>query len=200
MPGSAATLPGQLHRRLARQHAGPLHADVDLQERPHLQSRSLHRPADRLGLVDVVQADRADRPCGAARPGGSTFCGPAIRFATSKSAMPAAAKTSASPSLAQVRPMAPASIRRRAMSGDLWHLACGRQATPCLRHSAAASAMFASRASRSMHSAGVSSSSLRSAQRRKNRHRARNLPKLEIPGLRLPRGPRQAMAGYFWGL
>ena len=38
--------------------------------------------------------------------------------------------TSASPSFAQVRPIAPAAITSRAMSGLLWHLACGRQTRP----------------------------------------------------------------------
>ena len=47
--------------------------------------------------------------------------------------MPASAKTSASPSFAQQMPTAPRAICRRASSGDLWVLACGRSRMPLAR-------------------------------------------------------------------
>ena len=46
---------------------------------------------------------------------------------------PAAAMTSASPSLAQATPSAPAAICRLAISGQRWVLACGRRFFPALR-------------------------------------------------------------------
>ena len=74
--------------------------------------------------------------------------------------MPAAAITSASPSLAQVTPMAPAAS---SLAGDvrrLLALMCGRQLTPCSRQVAAMRAILASSMSRSTSRAGVSSSAL----------------------------------------
>jgi hypothetical protein len=58
------------------------------------------------------------------------FCGPTIWLAIRMSAKPAAAITSASPSLAQVNPMAPASVSLRAICGTLMPLVCGRQLMP----------------------------------------------------------------------
>ena len=78
--------------------------------------------------------------------------------------MPAAAITSASPSLAQVMPIAPASISRCAICGTLMPLVCGRQLMPCCRQVPAMRAMFSSSASRSTSSAGVSSARLSALQ------------------------------------
>ena len=50
--------------------------------------------------------------------------------------MPAAAITSASPSFAQVTPIAPAAICIFAISGVLCAFECGRQATPLARQAA----------------------------------------------------------------
>ena len=47
--------------------------------------------------------------------------------------MPAPAITSASPSLAQVTPSAPAAMARCAISGTFMPLVWGRQATPAAR-------------------------------------------------------------------
>ena len=74
--------------------------------------------------------------------------------------MPAAAITSASPSLAQHIPAAPASIWMRAIWGDLWALACGRQATAASAQSFAIRATLRSKISASTRSTGVSSSSI----------------------------------------
>ena len=74
--------------------------------------------------------------------------------------MPAAAITSASPSLAQHIPTAPASIWSRATRGDLCALACGRQATPASAQSSAMRARLRSNASASTKSTGVSSSAI----------------------------------------
>ena len=64
--------------------------------------------------------------------------------------------TSASPSLAHVIPRAPASTRFWPIRDDLWHLLCGRQATPCSRQVAMIDAILASMMSRSRQRAGVS--------------------------------------------
>ena len=74
--------------------------------------------------------------------------------------MPAAAITSASPTFAQVIPIAPAAICICAISGVLCAFECGRHATPCARHVATIRAMLASITSRSTNSAGVSSADL----------------------------------------
>ena len=74
--------------------------------------------------------------------------------------MPAAASTSASPSLAQVMPMAPAASCIWASMGDLCVLACGRRRTGLSRKKSAMRLMLASTASMSRHSAGVSRSAL----------------------------------------
>ena len=47
--------------------------------------------------------------------------------------MPSSTMTSASDTLAHVTPIAPSSIWRRAIAGDLWALECGRQSTPRAR-------------------------------------------------------------------
>ena len=70
-------------------------------------------------------------------------------------AMSPAARASASPSLAQHRPTAPAAIWRFAISADLWVFACGRSAMPLARVKAAMDAMLRSSASRSTTRAGV---------------------------------------------
>ena len=66
--------------------------------------------------------------------------------------------TSASETLAQVTPMAPSSIWRRAIHGDLWPLEWGRQSLPPAAMAADSRRTFASNRSRSSSSAGVSSS------------------------------------------
>src|SRR5215470_20211311 len=73
------------------------------------------------------------------------------------SRIPAADITSASPTFAQVMPIAPAASCICAISGVLCAFACGRQPTPCARHAATMRAMLASIRSRSTSSAGVSS-------------------------------------------
>src|SRR5262245_44626537 len=82
---------------------------------------------------------------------------PAIWLAIRMSRIPAAAMTSASPSFAQVMPIAPAASSRWASAGTFWPFVCGRQLTPASRQAVAMRAMFSSRMSRSTTSAGVSS-------------------------------------------
>src|SRR5262245_36752361 len=77
---------------------------------------------------------------------------------------PAAAMTSASPSLAQATPSAPAAIWRRAISGQRWVLACGRRFFPAFRTCAAMRARLRSKRSASRSSAGVGISSRRMAR------------------------------------
>ena len=72
--------------------------------------------------------------------------------------MPPSTMTSASETLAQVTPMAPSSIWRRAIHGDLWPLECGRQSLPPAAMAVDRRRTFASKRSRSSSSAGVSSS------------------------------------------
>ena len=69
--------------------------------------------------------------------------------------IPPSASASASPSLAQHTPTAPAAIWRRAMSTLLCVLAWGRRATPARRANAAMAAMLRSNASTSTIRAGV---------------------------------------------
>jgi len=69
--------------------------------------------------------------------------------------MPDSAITSASPTLAQQIPTAPAAIWRRAISGHLWVLECGRSFLPAAVVQAAIFAMLRSKRSRSSRSAGV---------------------------------------------
>src|SRR6185437_8642744 len=71
---------------------------------------------------------------------------------------PPATITSASPSVAQQMPSAPAAACISAMRRDLCVLACGRSATPTARACSAMAARLRSSASRSISSAGVSSS------------------------------------------
>jgi hypothetical protein len=58
------------------------------------------------------------------------------------SSMPAATKTSASPTLAQQMPTAPRSICHFATIGDLWVLACGRRLRPADDASVCAASML----------------------------------------------------------
>ena len=73
----------------------------------------------------------------------------------SSPSIPSSASASASPSLAQQTPSAPAAICRRAMSALLWVLACGRSFSPAPAANAAIAAMLRSSASTSTTSAGV---------------------------------------------
>src|SRR5262245_24931467 len=75
--------------------------------------------------------------------------------------MPAWTITSASPSLAQATPRAPAAICRRAISGHRWVFACGRMFFPAARTCAAMRARLRSKRSRSRSRAGVGISSRR---------------------------------------
>lgn len=73
--------------------------------------------------------------------------------------MPAAAITSASETLPQVTPMAPAATCWRAIVGDLWHFMCGRHCLPRAAMNPAIATMFRSMADKSRHKRGVSRSS-----------------------------------------
>ncbi len=87
------------------------------------------------------------------------FAGPTISLAMRMSRMPAAASTSASPSLAQVTPKAPASRSRRASAGVLIALVWGRHPTPAsLTMIRRIVAMLRASLSRSTSKAGVSRS------------------------------------------
>ena len=68
---------------------------------------------------------------------------------------PASLSASASPSLAQQTPTAPAAVCSRAIAAHLCVLACGRSVSPAAFANVAIAAMFRSSASTSMISAGV---------------------------------------------
>ena len=74
--------------------------------------------------------------------------------------MPIAASTSASPSLAQVTPIAPAASSFWMISGVFCPLVCGRQPIPLMRQVSTTRPMFDSITSRSTSSAGVSTAVL----------------------------------------
>ncbi len=78
---------------------------------------------------------------------GEVMCKPAVT--------PPSARASASPSLAQQAPIAPAAIWRRAISGLLWVLAWGRSFSPLAAAKAAIRSMLRVSASRSTTRAGV---------------------------------------------
>ena len=77
-----------------------------------------------------------------------------------RSSNPASANTSASPTVATVRPTAPASICRRANATLLCVFVCGRRATPRSRIADAIDAIRASAPSRSTTTYGVSSAAV----------------------------------------
>src|SRR5712691_2136769 len=83
------------------------------------------------------------------------FSGPTTSVVTRIFRMPEAAITSASPTLAQQMPTAPAAIWRRAISGHLCVFECGRSFLPTAFTWAAILAMFRSKRPRSSSSAGV---------------------------------------------
>src|ERR671917_252092 len=72
-----------------------------------------------------------------------------------RSAKPASANTLPSPTVATVRPTAPSSTWRRAISRHLWVLACGRRETPRRRAWLAIPVRLASSTSRSTTRHGV---------------------------------------------
>ncbi len=82
--------------------------------------------------------------------------GPTIWLAIRMSVTPPSASTSASPSLAQVMPTAPAASCRRAMWTHLLDLKCGRRRTGASRKRSAILAMLRSSRARRSRSAGVS--------------------------------------------
>ena len=90
---------------------------------------------------------------------------PTIWLAMRRSVIPAAAMISASPSLAQVAPMAPAASSFLTISGVFWPLMWGRQLMPASRQVFAVRAMLASMMSRSTRRAGVSRSAMFMAAR-----------------------------------
>src|SRR5437762_5945830 len=71
------------------------------------------------------------------------------------SAMPASAKTSASPSFAQQTPTAPRSICQRATMGDLCVFACGRKRMPAADARSCTRSMLRIARARSMRTCGV---------------------------------------------
>ena len=73
----------------------------------------------------------------------------------SQTSMPASPSASATPSLAQHTPSAPALIWRRAMSADLWVLECSRLVSLWALAKDAISAMLRSSVSRSSAGAGA---------------------------------------------
>ena len=90
----------------------------------------------------------------------SVFVSPTmLKVMRMSSATPASMKTSASLSFWQVMPIAPASICIWAMPGILWVLMCGRLARPWRATISWPALMLFSSRSRSMVTAGVSSSS-----------------------------------------
>src|SRR5712691_4829650 len=103
-----------------------------------------------LSTTTIVSGARSSTPM--SRP---IFSGPTTSVVTRMLRMPEAAITSASPTLAQQMPTAPAAIWRRAISGHLCVFECGRSFLPTAFTWAAILAMFRSKRSRSRSSAGV---------------------------------------------
>src|SRR6266849_412063 len=103
-----------------------------------------------LSTTTMVSGARSSTP--RRRP---IFSGPTTSVVTRILRMPEAAITSASPTLAQQMPTAPAAIWRRAISGHLCVFECGRSFLPTAFTWAAILVMFRSKRSRSSSSAGV---------------------------------------------
>src|SRR6266849_6977710 len=103
-----------------------------------------------LSTTTIVSGARSSTPM--SRP---IFSGPTTSVVTRMLRMPEAAITSASPTLAQQMPTAPAAIWRRAISGHLCVFECGRSFLPTAFTCAAILAMFRSKRSRSSSRAGV---------------------------------------------
>src|SRR5262245_29392127 len=93
--------------------------------------------------------------CSSAARRRAIFSGPTTSVVMRMLRMPAAAITSASPTLAQQMPTAPAAIWRRAISGHLCVFEWGRSFLPAAFTCAAILAMFRSKRSRSRRRAGV---------------------------------------------
>ena len=118
----AATLP-----RPARPRRGQ--ADIDLDHDAHAATGGGERGREWSQLVGVVDGD--DRVRVAAQLEQTLqLPRPDDRVGDRRSRTPAAAISSASPSFAHVRPIAPAATSRAPIAPHRWPLTCGRQATP----------------------------------------------------------------------
>ena len=152
--------PAERQRRLARLDAGAPGADVDVHQHVERHARPRRRRAPSAPhVVGMVDHDHrvgrvADQPREAADRGRRHDLGGDEQAPDAGRAI-----TSASPSLAQATPSAPAAICRRAISGQRWVLACGRRFLPAVRTWAAMRARLRSKRSRSSRSAGVGISS-----------------------------------------
>ena len=116
---------------------------------------------------------RAPAPARAAR---AAWAAPAIGEVTRIAPTPAAAMASASASLAQQIPTAPAAIWRCARAEHLCDLACGRSARPAALARAAIFATLRSKASRSRTAAGVGIAAPRARLADQARRRRRGSP------------------------
>ena len=156
-PSCSSDCAGQRHDRAAGLDAGPVHADIELDENGDFDADGLGPPR-RVPPVSRCCRQRsshwrgaAARRCGriSARPlpGWRSECRPrrprpSLRLR---------------PVWAQVTPSAPAAIILCAIAGIFIPFVCGRQSTPASRKLSISSAMLHSSISRSTHSVGVSS-------------------------------------------
>src|SRR5262249_35061726 len=90
----------------------------------------------------------------------SSLARPITGYATSKSGVPEPSITSASPTLATVRPTAPLSSWRLPTAGTLCVLVCGRKRRSLALAYSATRHRFRSKISKSINKAGVSSSEI----------------------------------------
>jgi hypothetical protein len=150
----------QADDRLARLHAGPMHANIDLDRDTKYVSGAMQCRAEFVDMRGAVDADDPGSAVARRSPRRRILAGPTIWLAIRISRMPFAASTSASPSLAQATPVAPASSSFRMISSVFCPLVCGRQLTPLARQISATRPIFASIMSRSTRSAGVSTAVL----------------------------------------
>ena len=101
----------------------PAHADVDLDDdRQNAGARAARHPAQVHEAVD-----RDDRICQVEKTTAAKLDRPDDLIGDQDVADSACAMTSASPSLAQVTPIAPAASSLRMMPIVFWPLICGRQ-------------------------------------------------------------------------
>ena len=145
----------------AGEDAEPVVADVEVDQDVHPDPRRLGRLGQQLGLAGMADGQHAPRP---RRLASATIRailpGSTIGEVRRTPVIPAATIASASGTVATATPRAPAATCRRAISGHLCVLACGRAAQPRLWQCSAIIRMLASKASRSSSRAGVGMSAL----------------------------------------
>ena len=129
-PGARSIRRASSRAAATRRDPGPVHPDVDVDDHRDVDARRGRRPRWRGrtwngSSAQIMTSARAWR-----RAARSTLSRVASSLATRTLGIPPSTMTSASETLAQVTPIAPKSIWRRAIHGDLWPLEWGRQSLP----------------------------------------------------------------------